>query len=128
MKKLSVVVLLIAVFSVTAVVASANVPALFYLASMNRNCQLPDATGRPQEIADSKVQMSELAENLVRMDCSGRLPPGSAVPRYPMKLSYDQTKVYCATWYDQNFLLSTAYVATVMPDGTADISCTFKIH
>ena len=72
--------------------------------------------------------MTDLAENLVRMDCSGRLPAGSALPRYPMKLSYYETKVYCATWYDQNFLLSQAYGATVMPDGTAEISCVFKIH
>lgn len=128
MKKLSVVVLLIVVFSVTAVVASASVPALFYLASMDRNCQLPDASVRPQEIAESKIQMSEVAENIVRMDCSGHLPAGSALPRYPMKLSYAQTKIYCATWYGQNFLLSTAYGATVLPDGTAEISCVFKIH
>ena len=128
MKKLSVVVLLIVVFSVTAVVASASVPALFYLASMDRNCQLPDASTRPQEIADSKVQMTDLAENIVRMDCSGHLPAGSALPRYPMKLSFSETKVYCATWYDQNFLLSKAYGATVMPDGTAEIRCVFTIH
>ena len=49
MKKLSIVSLLIVVFSVTAVAANAKPSAPFYLVSMGQPCRLPDGVARPQE-------------------------------------------------------------------------------
>lgn len=116
-------------FSMAAMTVDAgSPPTKFYFVANDRACQLPDATGRPQETVVSKVQMAEVAENLVQLDCVGLLPAGSALPESPMKLSFSETKTYCATWYDDGLLLTKAYGATVLPDGTAEISCAFTIH
>ena len=124
MKKLSIVSLLIVVFSVTAVAANAKPPAPFYLVSMGQPCRLP----RPQETTESKVQTTDVAENIVQVNCVGALPPGAVLPRYPIKLSYHETKIPCVTRYGEDTLLSQAYAATVLPNGTSEISCVFHIH
>lgn len=128
MKKMSILSLLIVVFSVTAMAANAKPPAPFYLASMDQPCRLPDGAARPQETIDSKAQTTDMAENIVRVDCVGTLPPGAVLPRYPIKLSYAETKIPCITRYGEDVLFSEAYAATVLPDGTAEISCMFHIH
>lgn len=107
---------------------AAGPPTSFYLVARDRACQLPDATGQPQASVASKVQMIEAGENLLQVHCTGLLPAGSALPELPMKLTFVETKIYCATWYDGAFLLSKAYGATVLPDGVAELSCAFMIH
>ncbi|MBK9232237.1 MAG: hypothetical protein WAV79_04745 [Anaerolineae bacterium] len=128
MKKLSIVSLLIVVFSVTAVAANAKPSAPFYLVSMGQPCRLPDGAARPQETTESKVQTTDVAENIVQVNCVGALPPGAVLPRYPIKLTYYETKIPCVTRYGEDTLLSQAYAATVLPNGTSEISCVFHIH
>ena len=128
MKKLSILSLLIVVFSVTAVAANAKPPAPFYLVSMGQPCRLPDGAAKPQETTESKVQMTETADNFIQMSCVGTLPPAAVLPRYPMKFSYYETKIPCVTRYGEDTLLSQAYAATVLPNGTSEISCVFHIH
>lgn len=128
MKKVSIVSLLIVVFSVTAMAANAKPPAPFYLVSVGQPCQLPDGAARPQEATESKVQMTETADNFIQMGCVGMLPPGAVLPQHPIKLSYYETKIPCVTRYGEDVLLSEAYAATVLPNGTSEISCVFHIH
>ena len=128
MKKLSIVSLLIVVFSVTAVAANAKPPAPFYLVSMGQPCRRPDGVARPQETTESKVQTTDVAENIVQVNCVGTLPPGAVLPRYPIKLSYHETKIPCVTQYAEDTLFSDAYVAIVLPNGAAEISCVFHVR
>ena len=128
MKKLSIVSLLIVVFSVTAMAVSAKPSAPFYVVTMGRPCLLPDGVARPQETTESKVQTTDVAENIVQVNCVGTLPPGAVLPRYPIKLSYQETKIPCVTQYAEDTLFSDAYVAIVLPNGAAEISCVFHVR
>lgn len=128
MKKLSMIVLLVLVFSVTAVVVNAAPSTPFYLVSPGMPCRLPDASGQPQDTIESKIRMYEISDNFVQMDCEGTLAAGATLPDHPMVLTYLETKVYCGTFYGEPLLLSRAYSATVLPDGTSTISCLFRIH
>lgn len=128
MKRLSLILMLTFVLSLTASAASAGTPPTsFYLASPGLPCQLPDATGRPQQATESKAEMTEVAEHYVQTSCIGTLPEGSALPSGPLKLSYSETKLFCATQYGDALLLTKSYGATVLPDGTAEINCMFRI-
>ncbi len=127
MKRLSMILLLVVVLSLTAAAVSADMPTSTYLASLGMACRLPDARGVPQEAVASKVAMYEVGDYFIQMDCLGALPAGSEVPKAPIKLVYGDTKVYCATWYGDQFLLTKAYTAIVMPNRTSQISCVFTI-
>ena len=128
MKKLSMIVLLVLVFSVTVVMVNAAPPTSFYLVSPGMPCRLPDASGQPQDTIASKVKVVETSDNFVQIDCVGALAAGATLPDHPMVLTYFETKVYCGTFYGESLLLSRAYSATVLPDGTSTISCLFRIH
>ncbi|QLQ06413.1 MAG: hypothetical protein HZY76_10405 [Anaerolineae bacterium] len=127
MKRLSLILMMIFLLSLTASATSAGTPpTLVYLASPGQPCQLPDATGQPQQTIESKAEMTEVAEHSVQASCVGILPEGSVQPSSPLKLSYSETKLFCATQYGDELLLTKSYGATVLPDGTAEINCTFR--
>jgi len=128
MKKLSIVSLLIVVFSVTAMAANAQPSAPFYVVTMGRPCLLPDGAAQPQLTTQSKVKITDPAVNIIQVDCTGVLPPGVVLPRFPVKLSYQETKIPCVTRYAEDTLFSDAYVAIVLPNGAAEISCVFYVH
>jgi hypothetical protein len=127
MKRLSMIPMLVVVLSLTATVVSAAMPISYYLVSLDTPCRLPDAKGVPQEAVEFKASMHEVGERFVQMDCLGTLPAGSEVPKAPIKLVYGNTKIYCATWYGDQFLLTQAYTAIVTPQRTSEISCLFRI-
>ncbi len=127
MKTLSKFLLLVLVLSLTATAVSAAKPMNYYLVTLDSPCRLPDATGVPQDTVASKAAMYEVGDYVIRMDCLGKLPPGSEVPKAPVKLVFSDTKVYCATVYEERALLTEAYAAIVSPNRMSQISCTFHI-
>jgi hypothetical protein len=127
MKTLSKFLLLALVLSLTATAVSAAMPTTYYMVTLDSPCRLPDARGVPQDTVASKAAMYEVGDYVIQMDCLGRLPPGSEVPKAPTKLVFSDTKVYCATVYGERVLLTEAYTAIVSPNRMSQISCTFRI-
>lgn len=128
MRNLSTILLLVLALLLSTFVASAGgPPTSSYLVSKGWECRLPDAIGRPQGAEVWKIEFSDMGANVLKATCAGALPSGSVLPAIPLKLTFNETKVYCATFYGLDVLLSDAYGAVVYPDGTSTISCLFAI-
>jgi hypothetical protein len=128
MKKLFLIITLIALILVTASFVSAKSPKAAVVIH-NDTCWVPDASGDFNELYEVQdccvTVITNSQKNTKKTSCHAQLPEGADIPEKTMHLNYKNTGFEC--WWDMAGTITTQkYQFTLTPTGKVNFHCVWK--